>query len=144
MMPRTNEPRVQFSTVEVNVHKQVLGSNPAVRKGLPVELSWRPTVQKQYSVDDYEKLSALDNKKGTKVRALTAAQREELLERNGHSRSSFMRTRKEIYAIKKEAQASRKKEEVRQNKKQSQKKQRFGFLSWSVSKLQRRKQFSEC
>jgi len=95
--PERSPSRVGFGVVRVHSHSCVLGSNPAVSSGLPVELDWDYILSETFDLDDYEKGTYGQEKKALR---LTKEEREAILRMRGHSRSSFNRVFAEISQIK--------------------------------------------
>jgi len=89
--------KVGFSSVRVHSHECVLGSNPSVSSGLPIELEWDYILSETFDIDDYERAADGQPKKPLRV---GREEREARLRMKGHSRSSFIRTSDEIMKIK--------------------------------------------
>jgi len=89
--------KVRFSSVRVHSHRCVLGSNPAVSCGLPLELDWDYNLSENYDIDDYEDEWHAQPQKLTR---LTSEEREDRLRKNGYENSSFMRVLEELIKIK--------------------------------------------
>jgi hypothetical protein len=47
--------RVVFATVTVYLHSMILGDNPSVSAGLPVQIDWKPVSSFTRSLDEYER-----------------------------------------------------------------------------------------
>jgi len=95
--PERSLSRVGFGAVRIHSHSCVLGSNPTMSNGLPVELDWDYILSETFELDDYEKGTYGQEKKALR---LTKEEREAILRMRGHSRSSFNRVFAEISQIK--------------------------------------------
>ena len=90
---------VSFGSVHVHEHRMTLGSNPEVRRGVPVELAWEVEQSEVFStVDEFEEKAHADGRDSGNARRIAAWKREAIAEAH-HSRESIVRVTNEIQAI---------------------------------------------
>jgi len=83
-------PKVRFGNVQVHHHGIVLGCNPCVTSGPPIELSWDLLSWIDYDLDDYEKILRHRRRgKWNTFRKLSKVERRKLLHRAGFKRSAI-------------------------------------------------------
>jgi hypothetical protein len=93
--------RVAFATVSVHLHSMILGDNPAVSAGLPVQIDWEPMSSFTRSLDEYER----DKGPPRSMFQLKMGQmrRENMLKQYGLERADYLRALQQVALI----QASR-------------------------------------
>jgi len=91
--------KVHFSTVEVREYPMTLGDNPAVSKGPPVTIEWRPFSRKIYQVESHIKLTPCPRRKPLQM-AMPLFYRDFLLKSSGFSRREMLEATKQVNIIK--------------------------------------------
>jgi hypothetical protein len=93
--------RVAFSSVSVHLHCMILGDNPAVSVGLPVQIDWKAMSSFTRSVDEYE--SGKDPPRPMQRLKMGPIKRERILKENGSTPVHLLRALHQASSI----QASR-------------------------------------
>jgi hypothetical protein len=90
---------VSFGSVHVHEHRMTLGSNPEVRRGVPVELAWDVEESNVFStVDEFEEQAHGEGRESGSAKRIAAWKREAIAEAH-HSRESIVRVETEIQTI---------------------------------------------
>jgi hypothetical protein len=104
---------VSFGSVHVHEHRMTLGSNPEVRRGVPVELAWDVEESNVYStVDEFEEQAHADGRESGSAKRIAAWKREAIAEAH-HSRESIVRVETEIQTIQQQRHDSQRDKEAR-------------------------------
>jgi hypothetical protein len=98
---------VSFGSVHVHEHRMTLGSNPEVRRGVPVELAWDVEESNVFStIDEYEEKAHAEGRDSGSAKRIAAWKREAIAEAH-HSRESIVRVETEIQTIQKQRHDSK-------------------------------------
>lgn len=84
---RSGNKAVGFSTVDLHVHRLVLGDNPSVSGGPPLTIGWRSEYSTQLTVDEYEQHHP--DRRGKESLQVPRSLREDWLKDEGYSRSEM-------------------------------------------------------
>jgi hypothetical protein len=79
--------KVHFSTIDLHVHRLVLGDNPSISSGPPLTIGWRSEFSTQLSVDEYEQHHP--DRRGKYALQVPRSLREDWLKDEGYSRSEM-------------------------------------------------------
>ena len=100
MKPIQNKKKkVRFSTVEIRKYEIILGDNPAVSKGPPITIDWKPFARTILRVDTHIKMNPRRRLK-PKEMVLPLFHRDLLLKNSGYSRNDLLEATKQCNIIK--------------------------------------------
>lgn len=93
--PSNSQKRVQWGSIEFLTHNIILGRNPSVTSGPPLEIGWKLLDKKKLDIDLYESLL----RRRTKLDLiLPRLEREERLREEGYSRGEIREVVAEVVA----------------------------------------------